>query len=393
MSNQYNNDNNNNMNNQYNNNNNNNYNENNINDLYNNNNDINNQYNNNIMNNQFNQNMENNNLINYQNNNNNMNNPNFNQRNINPNNQNKNLNSNINNSKNVLMNQNENDSTIYEKIYPYINVNTFRITFITQNGSKKFSIPSSLRNNELYYIADKINNPEFFEYSDVNFIKLFCVNNNNKIFIPNDDNFIGYLNDSQILIEETKICYNSELMVNIFFKSDKEKKITVIIPYNFTVKELINAFFNKNKIAQHNQKYFFFFLDDKALKITDNEINKEGINNGHIINFEAKTVCNDYNYKYLKSNCPGKRINVFLKDKKGKSNLNLVIFAGTLQQIKNFYQELMKYLSQQKIEFEGAPIINYQNKSLELDENNENAFSSYGIRNDFICLIDVKIDS
>jgi hypothetical protein len=54
---------------------------------------------------------------------------------------------------------------------------------------------------------------------------------------------------------------------------------------------------------------------------------------------------------------------------------------------------LKKYLSQQKIEFEGAPIINYQNQSLEIDENNENAFSSYGIRNDFICLIDVKIDS
>jgi hypothetical protein len=379
------------MNSQYNNNNNNNYNGNNLNDQYNNNNDLNNQCNNNIMNNQFNQNMNNNNLINYQNNNNNMNNPNFNQSNIN---QNKNLNSNkYNNPTNVLMTQNKKDSSIYEDIYSYIKGDPYRITFITQKGSKKFSIPSSLRNNELYYIADKINNPEFFEYSDVNFIKLFCVNNNNKIFIPNDDNFIGYLNDSQILIEETKICYNSELMVNIFFKSDKEKKITVIIPYNFTVKELINAFFNKNKIAQHNQKYFLFFLENKALKITDNEINKEGINDGHIINFEAKTLCNDYNYKYLKSNCPGKRINAFLKDKKGKSNLNLVIFAGTLQQIKNFYQELMKYLSQQKIEFEGAPIIYYQNKSLELDENNENAFSSYGIRNDFICLIDVKIDS
>jgi hypothetical protein len=211
------------------------------------------------MNNQFNQNMNNNNLINYQNNNNNMNNPNFNQSNIN---QNKNLNSNkYNNPTNVLMTQNKNDSSIYEDIYTYIKGDPYRITFITQNGSKKkFSIPSSLRNNELYYIADKINNPEFFEYSDVNFIKLFCVNNNNKIFIPNDDNLIGYyMDDSQILIEETPICYNSELMMNIIFKSDKVKKINVIIPYNFTVKDLINAFFNKNKIAQHNQKYFFFF--------------------------------------------------------------------------------------------------------------------------------------
>ena len=64
-----------------------------------------------------------------------------------------------------------------------------------------------------------------------------------------------------------------------------------------------------------------------------------------------------------------------------------------MQQIKNFYKELKKYLSQQKIEFEGAPIIFYQNNNLELDEKNENTFSSYGIRKDFICQIDLKIDS
>ena len=370
MNSQYNN-NENNMNNQYNNN------ENNMNSQYNNNeNNMNSQYNN-KMSSQYNQNM-NNNKINNQNNFNNMNNPNFNQNNI--------------------MTQTENNSNKYKDIYPYINGDRLRITFITEkNVSKKVLIPSSLRNSELYYIADKINNPDFFEYSDVKFIELTYINNNNKVLIQNDDNIIEYyMNDGVILInKKTEIMsFNqNNNLVNIFFQSDKGKRINVIIPYCITVTELINIFFNKIKIAQQNQKYFSFFANNKELKLNNNEIYNEGINNGHTIQFKTEIVKNDYNYEYIKSNCPGKKISAFLKDKNEKSKLNPVIFAGTLQQIKNFYQELKKYLSQQKIEFEGAPIINYQNKSLELDEDNENTFSSYGIHNDFICIIDIKIDS
>jgi hypothetical protein len=345
-----------------------------MNSQYNNNeNNMNSQYNN-KMSSQYNQNM-NNNKINNQNNFNNMNNPNFNQNNI--------------------MTQTENNSNKYKDIYPYINGDRLRITFITEkNVSKKVLIPSSLRNSELYYIADKINNPDFFEYSDVKFIELTYINNNNKVLIQNDDNIIEYyMNDGVILInEKTEIMsFNqNNNLVNIFFQSDKGKRINVIIPYCITVTELINIFFNKIKIAQQNQKYFSFFANNKELKLNNNEIYNEGINNGHTIQFKTEIVKNDYNYEYIKSNCPGKKISAFLKDKNEKSKINPVIFAGTLQQIKNFYQELKKYLSQQKIEFEGAPIINYQNKSLELDEDNENTFSSYGIHNDFICIIDIN---
>ena len=384
MNNQYNN-NENNMNSQYNNNENNmnnqyNNNENNMNSQYNNN--ENNQYNN-KMSIQFNQNMNNINEINNQNNYNNMNNHNFNQSNINPNNQIQNF-----DSKNPL--------NKYEDIYPYINVKKFRITFIIQkNGNKKvlYLIPSSLRNSELYYTAHKINDPDFFEYSDVKFIELYIYSNNNLILIQNDDNVIDHhLNDGQILIKEiTEIMtFNqSDQMMNILFLSDKGKKINVIIPFNITVKELINFFFNKIKISTQNQKYFSFFTNNKMIKLNDNNIFDEGFVIGQIINFKTEIVKNDSNYKYIKSNCPGKKISAFLKDKNEKSKLNPVIFAGTLQQIKNFYQELKKYLSQLKIEFQGSLIIDYQNKSFELEENNENTFSSYGIIYDFICKIDI----
>ena len=218
--------------------------------------------------------------------------------------------------------------------------------------------------------------------------------NNNRVFIPNDDNLIGYYinDDAQILIQqntETIPCYQSDSMINILFKSKSKtnKSINVIIPFKITVKNLIHAFFNKIKVSEQNQQYFSFFFNQKELKLNDNEICNEGFIDSDIIYFETKIIKNKDNYEYLKSNCPGKKISAILKDKKEK--LNLIIFAGTLQQIKNFYKEIKKYLSEQKIEFQGAPIIYYQNQTLELDEKNENTFSSYGINSDFICQIDV----
>jgi hypothetical protein len=319
---------------------------------------------------------------------------NYNQINRIPNNQNQNLNINKdNNSNNTLMTQNESQLNNYEDIYPYIKDNKFRITFIAHKDEcKKVLIPSSLKNSELYYTADKLNNTDFFEYSDEKFIELIYFYNNIRVIIPNDDNLIGYYinDDFEILIQQKNIIsYQSDSMINILFKSKSktEKSIIVPIPFKITVKNLIDAFFNKIKVSEQNQKYFSFFFNEKELKLNDNEIYNEGFRDGNSIFFEKKIIKNSYNYEYLKSNCPGKKISSFLKDKNGK--LNAVIFAGTLQQIKTFYKEIKKYLSEQKIEFQGAPIIYYQNQTLELDEKNENTFSSYGINSDFICQIDV----
>jgi len=306
----------NNMNNQYNNNN---FNENYMNSQYNSNNYSNNQYNNNIINNQCKQNMNNNNEINYQNNNMNnnpenfnsydnynINNPNINKTKINPNNQNKNLNNNIyDNSNIVLMEQNEFHSNNFEDIYPYIKGNKFRITFITEKNKKiRILIPSSLRNCELYYTAEKINNPDFFEYSDAKFIELFYTHNNNDLlYIHNDDNLIkSYMkHGTQILIKEQKevVLYDpNKSLLNIFFLSDKGRKSFVIVPYNIKIIDLIHLFFNKNKIAKQNQKYFSFFINNKELKLTSKAIFEEGIIYPSIINFETKLPKNDSNFTY-----------------------------------------------------------------------------------------------
>jgi len=305
-----------------------------------------------------------------------------------------NINNNMNHSfHNVLMTQNVNLSQNYEDIYPYIKDNKIRITFINQkNENKNVLIPSSLRNNELYYTAEKINNHNFYEYSDVAFIELIY-QNNNKIIQNNDDLIGHYINDnSQIFIKEkieNQVCNQNDTMINIIFKSNN-KNIALIIPNNITVKDMIGIFFNKNKITEQNKKYFTFLVNGKEININDNTLYNEGYKNGSTITILTNRIKNDYNFFYLKRDCPGKKINAILKDKKSKNEINAIIFAGTLQQIKNFYLILKKYLSQQKIEFTGSPIITYNNARIEVDEYNESTFSSLGIRNDFFCELEVK---
>jgi len=305
-----------------------------------------------------------------------------------------NINNNMNHSfHNVLMTQNVNLSQNYEDIYPYIKDNKIRITFINQkNENKNVLIPSSLRNNELYYTAEKINNHNFYEYSDITFIELIY-QNNNKIIQNNDDLIGHYINDnSQIFIKEkieNQVYNQNDTMINIIFKSNN-KNIALIIPNNITVKDMIGIFFNKNKIPEQNKKYFTFLINGKEININDNTLYNEGYKNGSTITILTNRIKNDYNFFYLKRDCPGKKINAILKDKKSKNEINAIIFAGTLQQIKNFYLILKKYLSQQKIEFTGSPIITYNNARIEVDEYNESTFSSLGIRNDFFCELEVK---
>ena len=157
---------------------------------------------------------------------------------------------------------------------------------------------------------------------------------------------MGSLNDgTQIFIkvkDDNNTSYQNDSIMNIFFKFEKTK-INVIIPYDKTVKDLIHAFFNKIRVAEQNQKFFSFYLNNTELKINGNQIYKAGFYSGIVVDFKTNIVKNDYNYSYLKSNCPGKKINAILKDKNQRINLNLVICAGTLQQIKNEIEYKNRY--------------------------------------------------
>ena len=278
-----------------------------------------------------------------------------------------------------------------EDIYPYINENKFNISFKNnKNEIKNVLIPVSLRNSELYYTADKINNPDFFEYSDVNSIQLY-INNQS---IPNNDYPISQLvyNGAQILIKETiedlsyynsifQNCQNTKI-ITICFNNNNGKMYSLNCPYNIKVKDMILGFFSQYKIPKENRQYFSFLYSSKLLNLNnDNILINEKITNGCIISLLTSAI-NNNNCKeiYSKKDLPGKKLKVSLKDK--NDQLIGEMFAGSLQQIKTFYEKLKKYLSEKERAFTGKPVI-ISGVGLTLNESEVRTFSTFGILNDF----------
>jgi len=256
---------------------------------------------------------------------------------------------------------NRNELPEIEDIYPYINEKKINISFKNKyNVIKRVSIPASLRNCELYYKADKINNPAFFEYSDVKSIRLYLkdqlIENNdeqiNKIVFDGAQIFIMEINE--LLIYEIRP--NEEnLRYLISFESLKDNYETM------TPLEQMNCISvqsnNPEKVYELYGKIFLFL----------NDINK---NNKNI----------------LKKDLPGKKLNVDLIDKNNKFIGN--VYANSLQQIKTFYNNLVIYLSRNKIPFSGKPVILFLRSIINDLDRNERTFSSYGILYNCMCKID-----
>ena len=284
-----------------------------------------------------------------------------------------------------------------EDIYSYIKENKINISFRNKdNVIKNVSIPASLRNCELYYTADKINNPDFLEYSDINSIKLYL---NNQL-IPNNDGPINKneLNNAQIFIMEIieDLSYYDSIIqksqninkINISFKNlDDGKNFSMKPPYNIKVKDILLCFFVKNKIPKANRKYFSFTFSTDTLDLNnENSLNSLRINNGSSISFSSLDINNSNEVKYYKKQYPGKKLKVSLIDK--KDELIGKIYASSLQQIKTFYKILINYLNIKKFVFTLKPVILISGLEAILSESNERTFSSYGILNDFQCKID-----
>jgi len=96
---------------------------------------------------------------------------------------------------------------------------------------------------------------------------------------------------------------------------------------------------------------------------------------------------NNINKNILKKDLPGKKLNVDLIDKNNKFIGN--IYASSLQQIKTFYNNLVIYLSRNKIlSFSGKPVILFLKSIINDLDRNERTFSSYGILYNCMCKID-----
>ena len=100
------------------------------------------------------------------------------------------------------------------------------------------------------------------------------------------------------------------------------------------------------------------------------------------INFKFLTKLKNL---YLPHKNPGKHLHVSVKDEINNAKFNF--HAGTLQKIKDFYEYLNLYLIENKKIKEN--IVIYIGK-IELKKDEERTFNSFGIRNDFTCIIKSK---
>jgi len=310
------------------------------------------------------------------------------------------------NDKINMNNQNKEEENLkikYQDIYPKIKEKKIKVKFIfpqSENGENfiyYIQIPSSLRKDELYSIVNYIYNREIdFPFNEIiEMIELF----HNDIELENDNTPINYIKDFDSII----VKFNNseiELYKDSFSLKTKNSKIFLIIFFkeislintrffkfeaNMTVEEMMKAFFIYNYI-NFPLHYFFYFYDIyyNSLKL---EYNTTLLKNGVISNSILRIVFNGrhlWNVYSLYQN-PGKHLHVSVKDEINNAKFNF--HAGTLQKIKDFYEYLNLYLIEnEKIK---ENIVIYIGK-IELKKDEESTFNSFGIRNDFTCIIKSK---
>lgn len=263
-------------------------------------------------------------------------------------------------------------------VFPYILEKKIILILVRKDQKRiKIKIPISLRKNELYITAEqfKIN-----KYSDM---KLFY---KNKILNNDETNIYDiYDGDEVSLIEEFKdnyeqdyyqnylIKYKKGNLINITFETPKGQFINLVLPKNITIKEMINKYFWKMKISEKYKNNFNFIYKASTLDLNDISTlyEKDILNNNKII-VEEKN--NDYT-NVIK----GKKLKVSIINQK---ELNTTTYIGTLNQIKDLFFHLKNI-------YPDYDINNITIEGKELKEDEEKTFSSIGIRENFICSINL----
>ena len=266
-------------------------------------------------------------------------------------------------------------------IYDYIKESKKKIVFLRVLDNKSFNllIPCSLRNNELYYTA------EFYKKFECSEIQLF----HNEKFLNDDEVSIDYINEGdQIKIIEQlhgvdfsyyDLYYSkhkNEILINIIlFITWKESTKVFHLSSNTSIEEMIKIFFNGLCIPENKKGCYYFLFNGNKLDIYDKSTLKEkNLENGMII--ESNKIKN-FNLR------KGKNLEVLIKDENGVIAQRP---AGTLQMVKELYFDIVENifkcnnLSLKKIKINGK----------EIHKDDESTLSSIGIRENFICNIELN---
>ena len=280
----------------------------------------------------------------------------------------------------------------YKDIYPEIKEKKIKVKFIFYKKDYYYiQIPSSLRKDELYSVANDIQIQEYtpFANDNIEMIELF----HNGIELENDDSPINCINDFDSIIVEFN---NSEIELykeSLHLKA-KFSEILYIpmkpeyncirrvlgLEKNMTIEELMKVFCIYNYIKWPHISNPLLVYNNQILKYNRTLID---------YNIGQKSMLhiffNKYdNVSYSVIRYLGKHLHVFIKDE--IDNLEFNFHAGTLQKIKDFYKDLDLYFKARgKSKIKESSIIYIENIELKKDE--EKTFNSLGIRNDFTCII------
>lgn len=316
-------------------------------------------------------------------------------------NDNSNSNELINDIENKISNKNENeDSKIndnkinkrktnnnikeFKDIYSNIDGEKINLIFTMPNKDKKgFKIPSNFTNKEIYFTAYNLCKYQKGEYD--NLLKLYYNGN----LLNNNDSIEKLENNDEIEIKQDSI--NSCLDFSDLIKGSTSQikkaflflDIHVELPNDITITEIIdhiNSIYN-NFLDSNRVKCEIYFKN-KILEKKNKEIKD-------VNRFKKVKDAININIKIKNEVClqkkPGSIFNVkIFQDNKNKQ-ISEISF-GTLEKIKDFFEDLKKELTKKNIKNYKISFIK-DGQKLDLNESDERTFFSINVKNDFNCFL------
>ena len=275
----------------------------------------------------------------------------------------------------------KNSDVDFIDFYNYINEKKKKVVFLRVLDNKSFNllIPCSLRKNELYLTA------QFYKKFECSEIQLF----HNEKFLNDDETSIDCINekDEVKIIEQlhgVDFSYydsylsrhkNEELCNVILFIVWKEKRRTFHFTLNTSIEEMIKIFYDELYIPENNKDIYYFLFNSYKLNPLDKSTLKQNSFKEGITVEIHKSL--NWGFRY------GKGLEAIIKDK------NKIIGkrpAGTLQTINNLYLDIDNNM----FNCNNLSLKNIKINGKEISKNDKRTLSSIGIRDNFICSIELN---
>ena len=254
---------------------------------------------------------------------------------------------------------------------------------ILNNKRVYILIPTSLKNNELYYTARKFRKKILDNYFSK--IKLY----HNNILLNDDDTLIEFIynGDTICMRNSISLSYQNNFQnnqnspfINIFFivNDNISKRFCRAFPINISIRQMFIIIFEQ--FFEENERNFFYFVyNGSIINTEDNTLLSNFVSFQNNQNIEIRYYFN------LLEDFPGKIFNVDIQNNNRNSILNLKV--GTLEQIKSFRRRINQEIENLRYSIINNPILNPG--EIELNEDDERTFSSIGIRDDCICRVEL----